>query len=75
MADPQMIPVSSSNIKAVGYDAPAKALHIDFNSGSYIHAGVPSEIHSGLMSAESKGKYYHANIKGKFEATKKEAKQ
>ena len=65
----QMIPVSSSNIASIGYDG--STLHIRFHSGGlYAYYNVPSGIYNGLMSASSKGRYFHANIKGRYGDTK-----
>lgn len=58
-----MIPVSSSNLVAAGYDPSSKELTIQFHSGVYTYLGVPQQIYDGLMSASSKGSYHHQNIK------------
>lgn len=62
----RMQPVSSSNLKAAGYDPKARELHIQFPNGLYIHDDVPQEEFDNLMAAESPGGHYHRNIKGKF---------
>jgi hypothetical protein len=68
---PEMTPVKSSNLKAVGYDKDGQVLHVQFLNGShYSHAGVSPDHHAALMAAESVGKHYNANIKGKFAHTK-----
>jgi len=59
----EMIPVSSSNLVAVGYNPSLKELTIQFHSGVYTYLGVPQQIYDGLMSASSKGSYHHQNIK------------
>lgn len=59
-----MVPVSSSNLKAVGYDAASSTLRIAFlNGGIYEYSGVPSSVHAGLMAASSHGSYFDAHIK------------
>ncbi len=67
-----LTPVESSQIHAVGYDGPSQTLAIQFLSfngaskkpGSIYHyQNVPDEIHKGLISAESIGKYFSENIK------------
>ena len=64
-------PVDSSNIVSVGYDPEAKRLSVEFKGGAvYHHDECSPEDHSAFMAAESKGKHYHANIKGKFKHTK-----
>ena len=58
-----MIPVSSSDISSVGYEN--GILYIQFHSGGmYSYSGVPASVYQNLMSAPSKGRYFHANIKG-----------
>lgn len=60
-----MISVTSTNISSVGYDR--GTMHIRFNSGSlYAYYNVPSSVYNGLMSASSKGRYFHAHIKGRY---------
>lgn len=60
-------PVSSSNIRSVGYDPTTRTLEIEFNSGAvYQYDGVPTTVHAGLMGASSHGSYFHQNIKGRY---------
>jgi hypothetical protein len=57
-------PVSSSNLKSVGYDAASQILEIEFNHGGiYQYFDVPSGVYEALMSASSKGTYFDQNIK------------
>lgn len=57
-------PVSSSNLKAIGYDAQTRTLEVEFlNGGLYSYSGVPSSVHAGLMSASSHGSYFDAYVK------------
>lgn len=65
MAD--MIPVKSSDLRAVGYDPRSQILYIDFHSGGrYMYSGVPVSEHAALMAADSKGKYFAAHIKNVY---------
>ncbi len=58
--------VVSSNIKGVGYLG--EDLIVEYKSGvQYKYKNVPEQVYNDLMSAESKGKYMNANVKGKFE--------
>lgn len=60
-------PVSSSNISAIGYDSDSEMLEVEFTNGAvYSYSGVPLGEYEGLMNADSKGKYLHANIKGRY---------
>jgi hypothetical protein len=62
-----MVPVSSSNLSAVGYNTDTRTLRIEFNSGGlYDYSGVPSHIHQGLMSASSHGQYFHQHIRDNY---------
>ena len=58
------VPVSSSNLRAIGYDPDSCTLEIEFlNGGLYRYSGVPVSVHASLMSASSHGSYFDANIK------------
>lgn len=60
-------PVSSSNISAIGYDSDSEILEVEFTNGAvYSYSGVPLGEYDGFMNADSKGKYLHANIKGRY---------
>ena len=62
-----MKPVKSSNIKAIGYNAVKKELHIQFSSGStYAYHGVTPELHAALLNAESIGSHFARHIRPKF---------
>jgi len=64
-------PVTSSNIRAIGYDMETQILEVEFNNGSvYQYHGVPVNEHEAIMNAESKGKYFNANIKNNYTFTK-----
>jgi hypothetical protein len=65
------IPVSSSNVAAVGYDPNTQTLQVEFNSGSiYQYFDVPQTIYEALISAESVGKFLNAQIKGYYRYAK-----
>lgn len=60
-------PVSSSNISSIGYDVDSQILEIEFHGGSvYSYSGVPLGEYEGIMNADSKGKYFHANIRNRY---------
>lgn len=64
-------PVSSSNIEAIGYDDAKKILAVKFLSGAVFHyASVEADTALDLLHAESVGRYYTKNIKGKFAGAK-----
>lgn len=62
----RMRPVTSSNLKGIGYDPKTRELHIEFPNGTYIHHDVPQEEYDALVNAGSLGSHYHRSIKGKF---------
>ncbi len=58
------IPVKSSEIAAVGYDAEKQVLEVEFLRGSiHVFQGVPDFVYQALLSAESPGSYYHAHVR------------
>jgi effector-binding domain-containing protein len=60
-------PVTSTNVRSVGYDSNSQTLEVEFNSGTvYQYAGVPEGEHDGLMRAQSKGTYLNTRIKGRY---------
>lgn len=61
------IPVTSSNIRSIGYSPDTETLEIEFLSGGiYQYSNVPSNIYDDLMSASSHGGYFAANIKERY---------
>ncbi|MBP7831024.1 MAG: KTSC domain-containing protein [Kiritimatiellae bacterium] len=63
--------VDSSTIDKIGYDAASQVLTITFDNGeTYNYKKVPEKTYKALMKAKSKGKYFHKNIKDKFESEK-----
>ena len=57
-----LISVQSSNLSAVGYDGGTLVIAFH-NGGVYAYYGVSWSEYSGLMRADSHGKYFHAHIK------------
>lgn len=67
----ELVPVSSSNIEAIGYDEDSQTLQVEFKNGScYQYFDVPEHIFIGLRDAGSVGAYLSANIKGVFRFSK-----
>ena len=69
----EMVPVESTNLASVGYDAAHQELHVAFKAKkpgeaprTYVHTGVPAAEHKRLMAAVSHGGYYNAHIKGAY---------
>jgi hypothetical protein len=65
--DIEMIPVSSSQIAAVGYDANTQELRVAFvKGGLYSYDDVPAEVFENLKQAASVGSYFHDAVKGAY---------
>lgn len=68
-----MKPVTSSNIKAIGYDVELKALFVHFNAGTkYQYHDVEESTWKAFEQAESVGKFHNQFIKGRYRFTKDE---
>jgi len=65
-------PVASSNIKSLGHDG--STLEVEFTNGRiYRYAEVSPEVFQGLLGAESVGKHFNQNVKGRFVGEKVES--
>ncbi len=64
--------VTSSNLKAVGYES--EIMEVEFLNGNvYEYSEIPKKLHEGLIAAPSQGKYYNQYIKGQFPSKKLES--
>jgi hypothetical protein len=67
----ERIPVSSSNIRSIGYEPDSMTLEVEFNSGAvYQYQGVPQSEFDALMGAGSKGAHFNAHIKNRYPTVK-----
>ncbi|HYH74979.1 MAG TPA: non-canonical purine NTP pyrophosphatase, partial [Candidatus Saccharimonadales bacterium] len=67
------IPVESSDIVSIGYDAENRLLEIEFHGGRlYQYRNVDSDIHEQLMRADSHGQYFNTFIHGRYRYDKLE---
>lgn len=67
----ERVPVSSTNVAAIGYDEDTEILEIEFTNGAvYQYFGVPSGEFNGFMGSDSKGKFFNANIKNRYSVSK-----
>ena len=73
----QRIPVDSSDLVAIGYDAKERVLEIEFGAGRvYRYTDVPPDVHERFMRADSYGTYFNTFINGHYRYSKlDEAKQ
>lgn len=59
--------VDSSNINSIWYSKSNLILEIEFSNNSiYNYLNVPESEYNGIMSADSKWKYLHQNIKSVY---------
>jgi hypothetical protein len=64
-----MLPVTSSQIKSVGFKD--NTLYVEFNKGDvYSYANVPDGLFVNLRFAESVGKFFASEVKGKYDYVK-----
>ena len=61
------VPIESKALAAVGYSKRLRALEIEFRNGAvYRYLDVSPPVHTALMNAPSKARFYHENIRGKY---------
>ncbi|MBL8771997.1 MAG: KTSC domain-containing protein [Phenylobacterium sp.] len=59
--------VDSAAIQAIDYDAVRAKLLVRFSSGeSYVYVGVPCEVHRSFVDADSKGRFFQAEIRDQY---------
>jgi hypothetical protein len=62
-----LVPVASSSIAAVGYDAARRELTVRFaGGGTYVYSGVPARAHRDLLAAESIGGHFNREIRNAY---------
>lgn len=67
MAYPEMQPVSSSNVVAVGYDPEGMVVFVQFLNGTtYAYKGVPEQEFENLRTAASVGSYLNRYFKNVY---------
>lgn len=68
----ELTPCESSQIEAFGYDSSTEILAIRFPGRGatpgtvYHYAGVPADVFHQMVAAESKGKFFGSNIRGRY---------
>lgn len=64
-------PVKSGNLAEVGYDPELEMLEVQFRHGGvYQYFNVPEFMHERLMTADSLGRFFNAEIKGHYPEAK-----
>jgi hypothetical protein len=68
-----MLPVTSSQIKSMGFKD--NTLYVEFNKGDvYSYKDVPDGLYVNLRFAESVGKFFASEVKGKYDYVKTDKK-
>lgn len=63
-----MLPVNSSMAASIGYDKNEQILQVEFHNGAvYQYSGVEADTWQDLHDADSVGRYYNHEIKGRYE--------
>lgn len=63
----ELIQVSSSHLRAVGFDPQMGTLEVEFVSGGiYQYYGVPRNVYDELTGAASKGRFFNAYIRNVY---------
>lgn len=69
-----LVPVTSSNVQAIGYDPASRMLLVQFKGGAtYSHQDVSPQDHAALLGAKSIGSHYHQHFKDRLGVKKVEA--
>jgi lysyl-tRNA synthetase class 2 len=57
----------STAIRAIRYDESRQRLLVRFIDGDeYAYVGVPGEVHRSFADAESKGRFFAEQVRGKY---------
>lgn len=63
---------ASSAISRIDYSAPLRTLHVTFTSGRvYSYFAVPAEVYFQFCRAASKGEFFNAMIRDRYEFTER----
>ena len=68
----RMIEVTDSTlVESFGYDNTKSDLYLKFVNGTeYVYIGVPAYEFTKMVNAQSRGKFYNDNIKGRFDVVR-----
>jgi lysyl-tRNA synthetase class 2 len=59
--------VESDAIFDIDYDEERAKLFVQFEDGDrYVYVGVPGEVHRSFIDAESKGRFFAFEIRGRY---------
>lgn len=61
------VSVRSDAMSSAGYDVATAVLEIEFRGGAvYRYFAVPPHHYTGLLAAESKGRYFNTHVRSEF---------
>lgn len=61
----------STNIRKIGYNPDGPTLRVFFVSGGvYDYDGVPERVFQEFLNSPSKGRYFLAHVKGRYQTHK-----
>jgi KTSC domain len=61
------VPLDSSSLASVGYEADASILEVEFTDGSlYQYVDVPAELFDEIVSSDSPGTTFNETVQGRF---------
>jgi|LSQX01.2.fsa_nt_gb hypothetical protein len=64
-------PVTSSNLRNIGYDTDKKVLYVEFLTGGvYEYSNVEESVYEGFLKAPSPGRYFFSEVRNKYEHKK-----
>jgi hypothetical protein len=66
------LPVESTSLESVGFDASTNQLEIEFRDGGVYRYAVPRRIHQELMAADSLGAFFARRIRHHYPGWKVE---
>jgi hypothetical protein len=67
LMDVEFYDVESSNVSQIGYDGDEMVLYVRFNNGYlYFYEGVPPDVWEQMLYSDSKGRFVHTNLKGRY---------
>jgi len=67
----ERVNVKSSTIKTIGYDSSILTMEVEFKNGCvYRYTDVPTGLADSLMGSESKGRFFHKEIRNNYKSSK-----
>jgi hypothetical protein len=62
------VPVTSTSIASVGYDAASRTLEVEFASGGHVYRyfDVPADVHAAFLEAKSHGGFFMTGVRDRY---------